>query len=386
MVEKLGFENTQAEHIFTEDVKKSGSFMKAFKALVSHYFQFDSFYAQYRSQGLRFRKQSKLKEALDNVEKAKNSLAKSLRELSGVKINAAVGLDVLEANVKQKRSMVTVCTLKIAKLLKLVSDKKLLQDLRGQVSQLGEIVDKELTDDDLKNVESECWNDHSLTWSSAFENIIEKQNSAVEVNGPLNILDLISVGTLIEDSTAIPFEHLFTIYPISKAQKNQLMDEILLHFPVVYVNIGRKMLVNIWQVDFASADFEQYAKPQKEKADNAPMENGGKRKEKERKEEKVRRKPGRKALVERFPTLIAAATEYVCLHGYSAHARRRETAATGTGCTLEELRDHLLKVVPGLKDAGCSRTALAYMFCLPHKGRKGAARYKSYIHDRVPCK
>ena len=37
LVEKLGFDNTQAELIFTEDVKKSGSFMKAFKALVSHY-------------------------------------------------------------------------------------------------------------------------------------------------------------------------------------------------------------------------------------------------------------------------------------------------------------------------------------------------------------
>ena len=74
------------------------------------------------------------------------------------------------------------------------------------------------------------------------------------------------------------------------------------------------------------------------------------------------------------------------LHGYSAHARRRETAVTGAGCTLEELRDHLLKVVPGLKDAGCSRTALEYMFCPPHKGRKGASRYKSYIPARVPCK
>ena len=219
------------------------------------YFQFDSFHAQYTSQGLRFRKQSKLKEALDNVEKAKNSL----------KINGAVGLDVLEANVKQKKAMVTVCTLKIAKLPQLVSDKKLLQDLRRRVSQLGEIVDKELTDDDLKNVEFECWNDHSLTWSSAFENIIEKQNSAVEVNGPLNILDLISAGTLIEDSTAIPFEHLFTIYPISKAQENQLMDEILLHFPVVNVNIGRKMLVNIWQIDFASADFSNMQSHKKRK-------------------------------------------------------------------------------------------------------------------------
>ena len=155
---------------------------------------------------------------------------------------------------------------------------------RRRVSQLGEIVDKELTDDDLKNVEFECWNDHSLTWSSAFENIIEKHNSAVEVNGPLNILDLISVGTLIEDSTAIPFEYLFAIYPISKAQENQLIDEILLHFPVVYVNIGRKMLVNIWQVDSASADFEQYTKPQEEKADNAPIENEGERKGEKRRE------------------------------------------------------------------------------------------------------
>ena len=109
-------------------------------------------------------------------------------------------------------------------------------------------------------------------------------------------------------------------------------------------------------------------------------------KEKERKEEKVRRKPGRKDQVERFPTMVATATEYVRLHGYSTHTRRRETAATGTGYTLEELRDHLLKVVPGLKDAGCSRTALAYMFFPPHKGRKGTARYKSYIPARVPCK
>ena len=94
----------------------------------------------------------------------------------------------------------------------------------------------------------------------------------------------------------------------------------------------------------------------------------------------------RKPIVKKFPSLISSAMEFIKLNGYSAHARRRSSTGSGAGVSLDQVRNHLLQTVPGLKEHGIGKTAVAYLFCPPNKGRKSSARYKGYIDARVPAK
>ena len=66
-------------------------------------------------------------------------------------------------------------------------------------------------------------------------------------------------------------------------------------------------------------------------------------------------KPGRKLLVENFPTLVAYATDFIKSNSFAARKCRRETMGTGTGVSLKDLQKHLIKNVPGLEDHGISR-------------------------------
>ena len=168
-----------------------------------------------------------------------------------------------------------ICTLQIAKPLKLVTNKKLLQGIRRRVAQQDESIDEELTNDDLRKMELECWNDAGLGWTEALENITEKQNSGIRINEPLSDTDLIAVDTLLEDNTTVPLDVLLETSSILRARSRdtELVDQLLMHFPALYVNVGRKMLVNIWQVDFSADDFNEYVVAKKENTEGCRERN-----------------------------------------------------------------------------------------------------------------
>ena len=82
--------------------------MNGMKLLASSQFQNSSLHTQYIEQGIRFRKQSKLKTSLDAILAAEANLSKSLIRRLGnicIKISAALGLDTLATNVKEKKAV-----------------------------------------------------------------------------------------------------------------------------------------------------------------------------------------------------------------------------------------------------------------------------------------
>ena len=60
------------------------------------------------------------------------------------------------------------------------------------------------------------------------------------------------------------------------------------------------------------------------------------------------KKFGKKPLVERYPNLIEKAVNFIKLHEYSAHARTWNSS--GAGVSVDPVRQHLIKTVPGLTD------------------------------------
>lgn len=96
-------------------------------------------------------------------------------------------------------------------------------------------------------------------------------------------------------------------------------------------------------------------------------------------------KCGRPTHISKFPQIVERTTEFIKHHGFSAHNRRREEVGTA-GVTLDEIRNHLLKAVPGLKEVGISKHTIARLMEPPRKGTIAASRYKSLIKARVPGK
>ena len=50
-----------------------------------------------------------------------------------------------------------------------------------------------------------------------------------------------------------------------------------------------------------------------------------------------KKKTGKKSLVEKFPTLVACATDFIKSNSFAAQNCRRETMGTGTGVSLKDL-------------------------------------------------
>ena len=95
---------------------------------------------------------------------------------------------------------------------------------------------------------------------------------------------------------------------------------------------------------------------------------------------------GRKPLWQQFPTLITVVEDFIKTHSFLADGRRRKSTGTGTGVSLEQIRVHALKAVPGLSERGISRDAIHLLMVPPKKNTIRASRYKSLIDARVPGK
>ena len=96
----------------------------------------------------------------------------------------------------------------------------------------------------------------------------------------------------------------------------------------------------------------------------------------------LRRKPGRKPLYEKYHRLVEMVTNFIKQHSFSAHSRRRETSGTGSGVSLQAIRDHVVQELPELKDM--SRSGIHYLMVPPSKGTHAASNYKGLVNVRIP--
>ena len=88
----------------------------------------------------------------------------------------------------------------------------------------------------------------------------------------------------------------------------------------------------------------------------------------------------------RFPELVECASNFIKDHSFAAHSRRRETTGTGTGLCLNDLKNHLLEHVPGLKEHGISCDTIHHLMVPPRKNSGRAHRYKGLIDAKIPKK
>ena len=185
--------------------------------------------------------------------------------------------------------------------------------------------------------------------------------------------------------STVPISVLLELFKVEKESQKAFVKQLMSAYAVIYLNIESPFIVDIWQADFLSYELSSYTHAKSDSEDKevslretkstgevAPIQSISKR------------KVGRNSLVEKFPNLINSATNYIKLHGYSAHVRRRTSTGTGTGVSVEDVRQHLITSIPGLAEEGISATAVAYLFCPPNKTHIASKRYKGFIADVFP--
>ena len=181
----------------------------------------------------------------------------------------------------------------------------------------------------------ECCNDKSLSWVQSFTNVINKENCGMPCK-PLPPSQLIKIGKLLEDSTAVPLEILIenSDVDIHNGGKIGFIKKILLHFPMMLIDIDSPIIINIWQIDFKTFSPDKSVNDEKANILESPENISGKRKS---------RSGGRPPVIKEFPTLVQTAAKFIKLHGFSAHLRRRESVGTGKGVSMDDVRQYLLE-------------------------------------------
>ena len=97
-------------------------------------------------------------------------------------------------------------------------------------------------------------------------------------------------------------------------------------------------------------------------------------------------KGGRKSILDKFLDIPVIAIDFIKASGFKAQEKRRDTTVTSCGVSIKVVREHLLKVTPGLEEHGISDTTVRYLFKPVKKGTLTAERYKSVVDACVPKK
>ena len=189
----LNLVNDEINNILTEDVVANKILMQSLNLLSVKHRELCLLREEYLQNGVKFKATSKIKDCLEELESAEKYIRSALIEMSNIKIQAALDLDVLTFNVQRKKQktkkktkkLSSLCVIKAARLQMLLDNRKLSHDLKRRINK--QTKQKNLDDEEtLTNMKFECINTLALSWPDALENIIEKQNVRNYINGPLS--------------------------------------------------------------------------------------------------------------------------------------------------------------------------------------------------------
>ena len=94
------------------------------------------------------------------------------------------------------------------------------------------------------------------------------------MHGPLLDEKLLMVGSLLEDSTAVPVMIALEHFEIDKKHEQNMIKQIIRLFSVMHIRISQSIIVNLWQTEFIMKEFKDYTitddkSPEKEKRERS---------------------------------------------------------------------------------------------------------------------
>lgn len=368
-----------------EAVWKEDIFRTTCESIAKSWAVFNQLRSQYQSMVINERTGSKISKWFAEVAKNETALKEQFEAISAIKTSPAVGITELVQSAAEKQKLILNSVKTLLTLQGKITTKDFLNSLRRRISQMMET--KTFLNASKTEVTITCLNNSTLCWETALGDLIELENGFVPVEHGrgkryLTTSELITVGNLVKDSTAISEQELSFYLPSrlkSQAFINNILKQLLKHFPVLLLHKkNEKYLINMHQLGFGSDALDALFN-NKQPEDKIPEAE-------EREAIGAGREGGRKSILDKFPDIPIIATEFIKANGYKAQERRRDTTVTSCGVSVSDVRNHLLENVPGLKDHGLSETTVRYLFRPKKKGTLTAERYKCVIDASVPRK
>ena len=373
-----------AKFINDESILKEDVFTTTCTSVANEWGVFNELRQRYENTSARSR-QSDFAKKLKGVVEIECDLKSKIMNIMDINTAGAIGLDCLIRNANIKKEALLNLTRSLLSLKLEVTNKELLYSLRRRVRQIMETKKYLPTKNEL--VKLVCRNDCTLTWGAALDLLTEFENGNSFVHKRnatkfLTVAELISISNLLKDSSAVSENELLFYLP-SRLQKevDSIIEQLCTHLPILILHKAtQRYVINMFQIDF---DCDELNSIFETESSNKTIPEAGANGENSKGKGRC---GGRKSILNKFPTIPDAATEFIKANGFKAQERRRETTITSCGVSVQDIRDHLLEVIPGLKEHGLSVTTVRYLFKPVKKSLHSAERYKSAIDARVPRK
>ena len=217
-----------------------------------------------------------------------------------------------------------------------------------------------------------CLNDAKVTWDFVNEFLLDCRDSNTNLV-PLSWEPLMHAADYISSNIVVSIDDL------NIPQNNETVEQITKLFPVLYIKDNcSSFFVNIHEFTYTPGSLDAHNDNLYDNVIEQGNDNEGKLKEKE-----TLSKIGQPSLVDKFPSIIGIATDFIKSNGFSAQNRRRTDTGYSSGTTIVQIKNHLVDNIPGLKEHGISESTVRRLFQAPNKAHNSATRYKSHVKARV---
>ena len=326
---------------------------------------------------------SQLQLDIQDLDQSLIDLGEILIDFSMIEIEPSLGFGILEKQVEKKREAVNVCLQRALSIEKLIRERKLTYSLNRRAKQIQEREAK-ILDDDTIDLKIFAKAGIEKTWDEGLHHL---SNQLVDKRPDLGLSysELLRLAYLLQSSAIVPTEMVFEMFPSlnSRFKKQNILNYYLHSLPLyVLVIKSKEYLINFFQTNCGTI-VDKIISSQK---DAAPENDEQKETTMPAEKSTVHKKKGQPSIVSKFPIIPEEITNFIKTNGFKAQEKRRDDDFRSCGVSLNDIREHLLKVVPGLAEHGIAANTIRYLFVPVHKSRSSAKRYLSIIPCKVPKK
>lgn len=376
------FLEKECPELISDDVMNNDSLVQGITCSLEVLEGFSSIHKTYSQTKKRTGRVTELSKALEIIEKKQRIFSKKLYDAASVKIDITAGTHVICVTSQKKLHLLTQAMLSAVELANTITKTQSITKMKKRIVQTKTEVAKVLQKVTAPSTTTKCFNT-TLSWQVAYIQL-ETGVSAFKSHSHLELQQL---AHQVEDDFFVDVRNL----DVTSEKQKALVTSLLEHFPVMLLKRQDKMvLLNVQELILDPLSFDvllQENSPNAEEQPTKPTESSttaqlplnGKKFGPENKR-------GRKPLSQKFPTLVKVATEFIKQHSFAAHGRRRETTGTGTGVSLEDIRQHLLATIPGLKEHGICKDTVHHLMVAPRAKTIRAERYKGIVDAKIPAK
>ena len=335
-------------------------------------------------------KTTELRTNVENANQALNDVSKLLKDASHINVNAAQNLSLLASSSVLKLNKISQALSELLALDSSIKERGLVTAMNRRINQVSGEINQPFTTKSSENFHFLCYNSSAHTFGKGFENL-ETSSCALYSK---YFDKLYKIGQLFDRELFFSTTDLASVLDIPESElEGSLLTLVLKLFPLMKVvsPTGFQIILNLeklilWNDIFAKITNQGNSGENVCKETVAASRSSPVFDELEESAPAAEKKFGRKAIHKRFPDIIQVTTEFLKQHSFAAGAKRRSSTATGTGVSLDEIREHHFAKRPGVQEYAISNDTIHRLFVPPRQATSAAKYYKSLIDAKVPGK